>query len=190
MDQWWPNIKNAGLEVLWYPGVTSIAKEPYNCLILQGGPDPCPLPPSLPSNYQELTCFWSIMSQHIRFWIHFVHVTFTSTKNKASPFIFKRIFVSMPIHLLVSFLLFIMSFYRGGGTGSKDLWHFDRVSAYFSDASQIFPMHKKSLLFFWIGRIMYEEQIKVIIRQADPYDKTGDATKGGRGCKIWLHQNI
>ena len=31
---------------------------------------------------------------------------------------------------------------------------------------------------------MYKEQIKVIIRQADPYDKTGDATKGGRGCKI------
>ena len=23
-----------------------------------------------------------------------------------------------------------------------------------------------------------------IIRQADPYDKTGDATKGGRGCII------
>ena len=56
------------------------------------------------------------MSQHIRFWIHFVHVAFTSTKDKASPYIFKRIFVSMPIHLLVSFLLFIMSnlFYRGG----------------------------------------------------------------------------
>ena len=31
---------------------------------------------------------------------------------------------------------------------------------------------------------MYLEQNKVIIRQADPYDKTGDATKGGRGCKI------
>ena len=31
---------------------------------------------------------------------------------------------------------------------------------------------------------MYFERIKVIIRQADPYDKTGDATKGGRGCKI------
>ena len=25
---------------------------------------------------------------------------------------------------------------------------------------------------------MYKEQVKVIIRQADPYDKTGDATKG------------
>ena len=25
---------------------------------------------------------------------------------------------------------------------------------------------------------MYTERIKVIIRQADPYDKTGDATKG------------
>ena len=24
----------------------------------------------------------------------------------------------------------------------------------------------------------------VIIRQADPYDKTGDATKGGRGCEF------
>ena len=31
---------------------------------------------------------------------------------------------------------------------------------------------------------MYQERIKVLIRQADPYDKTGDATKGGRGCKI------
>ena len=31
---------------------------------------------------------------------------------------------------------------------------------------------------------MYSERIKVIIRQADPYDKTGDATKEGRGCKI------
>ena len=60
------------------------------------------------------------MSQHIRFWIHFVHVAFTSTKDTASKYIFKRIFVSMPIHLLVLFLLFIMSnlFYRGGGVGS------------------------------------------------------------------------
>ena len=117
VDQWWPNIKNDGLEVLWYSGVTSIAKEPYNCLIWQGGgPDPCPLPPSLPSNYRELTCFWSLMSQHIRFWIQFVHVAFTSTKDTASPIIFKRIFVSMPIQLLILFLLFIMSnlFYRGG----------------------------------------------------------------------------
>ena len=31
---------------------------------------------------------------------------------------------------------------------------------------------------------MYKERIKVIIRQADPYNKTGDATKGGRGYKI------
>ena len=34
------------------------------------------------------------------------------------------------------------------------------------------------------------ERMKVKIRQADPYDKTGDATKGGRGYKILLHQNI
>ena len=63
------------------------------------------------------------MSQHIRFWIHFVHVAFTSTKDTASPFIFKRIFVSMPIHLLVLFLLFIMSnlFYRGGGGAGSNL---------------------------------------------------------------------
>ena len=72
----------------------------------------------------------------------------------------------------------------------KDLWHFDRVSAYFSDAAQNFPMHKRSLVSFWIGRLMYYERIKVIIRQADLYNKTGDATKGGRGCTIWLHQNI
>ena len=31
---------------------------------------------------------------------------------------------------------------------------------------------------------MYKERIKVIIRQADPYDKIGHATKGGRGCII------
>ena len=32
--------------------------------------------------------------------------------------------------------------------------------------------------------------MKVTIRQADFHDKTGDATKAGRGCKIQLHQNI
>ena len=37
---------------------------------------------------------------------------------------------------------------------------------------------------------MYYERVKVKLRQADPYDKTGDATKGGRGCKIRLYQNI
>ena len=31
---------------------------------------------------------------------------------------------------------------------------------------------------------MYYERIKVIIRQADPYDKTGDATKGCRVAKF------
>ena len=31
---------------------------------------------------------------------------------------------------------------------------------------------------------MYYERIKVIIRQADSYDKTGDATKGGRGSNF------
>ena len=31
---------------------------------------------------------------------------------------------------------------------------------------------------------MYKDRIKVIIRQVDPYDKAGDATKGGRGSKI------
>ena len=70
------------------------------------------------------------------------------------------------------------------------LWHFDRVSAYFSDASQNFPMHKISLVFLLIGRLMYLERIKVIVRRADAYDKTGDTTKGGRCCKIWPHQNI
>ena len=37
---------------------------------------------------------------------------------------------------------------------------------------------------------MYKDQIKIIIRQIDPFDKTGDTTKGGRGCKIGPHQNI
>ena len=49
---------------------------------------------------------------------------------------------------------------------------------------------KISLVSFWIGRLIYKEWIKAIISQADPYDKTGDAIKLGRGCKIWLHQNI
>ena len=64
----------------------------------------------------------------------------------------------------------------------KDLWHFDRVSAYFSDASQNFSIHKISPVSFWIGRLTYKERIKLIIRQADPHDKK-DSTKGGRGCK-------
>ena len=74
VDQWWLNIKNAGLEVL-------------------------------------------------RFSIHFVRVAFTSIKDTASTYIFKRIFVSMPIHLLALFVLFIMSnlFYRGGGGASSNL---------------------------------------------------------------------
>ena len=31
---------------------------------------------------------------------------------------------------------------------------------------------------------MYLDRIKVIIREVDRYDKTGDATKGGGGCKF------
>ena len=50
----------------------------------------------------------------MRFWIHFVRVTFTSTKDTVSSYIFKRIFVSMPIHLLILCLLFILS-REGGG---------------------------------------------------------------------------
>ena len=45
-------------------------------------------------------------------------------------------------------------------------------------------MHKISMVYFLNGRLMYKEQIKVLIRQADAYDKTGDTTKGGRGGKI------
>ena len=71
----------------------------------------------------------------------------------------------------------------------KDLWHFDRVSAYFSDASQTFQTHKISLVSFWMWRLLYKERIKDIIRQAGPYNTSEDATIGGRGCKIWLHQN-
>ena len=66
----------------------------------------------------------------------------------------------------------------------------DRVSAYFSDASQNVRMYKISLVSFWIECLMYWERTKVIVRQADPYNKTGDTTKGGRGCKIWLHQTF
>ena len=31
---------------------------------------------------------------------------------------------------------------------------------------------------------MYKKRIEVIIRQADPSNKTGDATLGGRGAKL------
>ena len=62
----------------------------------------------------------------------------------------------------------------------KDLWHFNRVSAYFSDASQNFPMHKISLVSFWIGRLMYSERIKVIIRQT-PTTKQEMLPKKGVG---------
>ena len=44
---------------------------------------------------------------------------------------------------------------------NKDLWHFDRVSAYFSDAFQNFPMHKISLVSFWIGRLVYCKRIRL-----------------------------
>ena len=74
-----------------------------------------------------------------------------------------------------------------GMKGPLTLWW---VSAYFSDASQNFPMHKLSLVSFWIGRFMYKKRIKVIIRQADPYNKTGDASKGGRGRKIWPPKHL
>ena len=37
----------------------------------------------------------------------------------------------------------------------KDFWHFGRVSAIFPDASQNFPMHKISLVSFWIGLLKY-----------------------------------
>ena len=72
----------------------------------------------------------------------------------------------------------------------KDLWHFDRVSAYFSDASQNVPMHKISLVSFWIGRLMYKERIKVIIRQADPYDKKETLPKGVGVAKFNFTKNI
>ena len=39
----------------------------------------------------------------------------------------------------------------------KDLWRFDRVSAYFSDASQSFPKHKISLVTYWIGCLIRNE---------------------------------
>ena len=40
--------------------------------------------------------------------IHFVGVTFTSTKDTASSYIFKRIFVSMPIRLLAFFFFYLI----------------------------------------------------------------------------------
>ena len=49
---------------------------------------------------------------------------------------------------------------------------------------------KISLVSSWIRQLMYKKCIKFIIKQADPYDKTGDAMKGDCGCKIWLPQNI
>ena len=53
------------------------------------------------------------------------------------------------------FPLWLCFFYNKNTMYKKDLWHFDRVSAYFSDASQNFPMHMISLVSFLIGRLMY-----------------------------------
>ena len=39
-------------------------------------------------------------------------------------------------------------------------------------------------------RILRIHRHAPVIRQADPYDQTGDATKGGSGCKMWIRQNI
>ena len=47
-------------------------------------------------------------------------------------------------------------------------------------------MHKIPLVSFWIGRLMYKELIKVIIRQAGLYNKTGDATKGERVAQFYF----
>ena len=40
---------------------------------------------------------------------------------------------------------------------TKDLGHFDRVSAYFSDASQNFPTHKILNLLFSRVRVLYHQ---------------------------------
>ena len=113
--QRWPVLLRNRITVWFYRGSRQLSLTPY--------------PPPPPQTTENWPCFWSLMSQHIRFWIHFVRVAFTSTKDTASPYIFKRSFVSMPIHLLVLFLLFIMSnlFYRrGGGAGGFQFVYFKR----------------------------------------------------------------
>ena len=53
---------------------------------------------------------------------------------------------------------------------------------------QMLPKTSLCIRYHWLTillkRTLDVERIKVIIKQADPYNKTGDATKGGRGCKI------
>ena len=68
VDQWWPNIKNAVLEVL-ISRVTSITKEPYNCLIFQGVQTPAPYPISplwirACLELSRIDLFLELMSQH------------------------------------------------------------------------------------------------------------------------------
>ena len=51
----------AGLEALWFLGVTSIAKEPYSCLIVQGSgplsPVPHPIDPRMPRTDENWPVF-------------------------------------------------------------------------------------------------------------------------------------
>ena len=92
----------------------------------------------------------------MRFWIHFVCVAFTSTKDTASPYIFKRIFVYMPIHLLVFFLLCITSilFYRGGGGGQGPICLFKRSLKIYIFSRERGPFAKKWQLHL-IWHILY-----------------------------------
>ena len=64
---------------------------------------------------------------------------------------------------------------RYGRTDGRTDGHTDgRTDGQTDNVKTVYPLQTK-----FAGGI-----IKAIIRQADPYDNTGDATKGGRGCKI------
>ena len=58
------------------------------------------------------------------------------------------------------------------------------VPAYFSDASQNFPLPKIILVSYWKGRLMYKERIKVINSQGDPYEKQEMLSKGVEVAKF------
>ena len=55
--------------------------------------------------------------------------------------------------------------------------------AYFSNASQNFHIHKISLVYSGIRRLVYQGQIKFIIRPADPMTKQETLPKGVGGAK-------
>ena len=98
--------------------MTSIAKEPYNCLILQGSRI-LSLTPA-PSNYRELTLFLEPNEPAHKILDSFCTCRIYEHQRHS---LFKRSFVSMPIHCWYCFfyLLCLTYFTEGGGGAGSNL---------------------------------------------------------------------